>query len=121
MKQLLLILSATTFSALCEAQTLYVPSGTSGIGSSTTTNVGIGTSTPSNIQGWDKVLDVSAPSASKIIATASTQTYRVGAFAHSSWNGGGGFIGTESNHNLYFLSNYTPQMTLGTNGYFGVG
>ena len=121
MKELLLFLLASAFLMPCEAQTLYVPSGTSGIGSSTTSNVGIGTSTPSNIQGWDRVLDVSAPNNSKILATSSSQSYRIGMYAHTSWNGGGGFIGTESNHKLFFITNYTPQMTLDVNGYVGIG
>ena len=45
MKKLLpLLLAIITVNAFC--QTLYVPSGTSGIGSSTNGNVGIGTNAP---------------------------------------------------------------------------
>src|ERR1043165_6438548 len=121
MKKFAVVAFAAVTSLNALAQTLYVPSGTSGIGSSSTSNVGIGTSSPSNIQGWDRVLDVTAPNYSKILASASSQSYRVGMFAHTSWAGGGGFIGTESNHKLFFLSNYTPQMTLDVNGNFGIG
>lgn len=47
MKSLILLfvaLIAYSYGAFC--QTLYVPSGTSGVGSSSTTNVGIGISSP---------------------------------------------------------------------------
>lgn len=103
------------------AQTLFVPSGTGGIGTSTNSHVGIGTSTPYNIQGWDKTLDVAGAGHSKIIATSSSSTFRVGLYSHSTWHGGGGFVGTESNHKLHFISNYDPKMTLDVNGNFGVG
>ena len=47
MKRTLLLLAAiVTFSVGMNAQTLYVPGGTGGIGASTNGNIGIGTSTP---------------------------------------------------------------------------
>lgn len=85
-------------------------------------NVGMGTTTPSNVQGWHRVLDVSGTNHSKILATAVNSTYKVGIFAHDpSWYGGGGLVGTESNHNLFFITNYDAKMMIGTNGNVGIG
>jgi hypothetical protein len=83
-------------------------------------NVGIGTENPSNIQSWSRVLDVRG-SSSKILATTSNETYKTGVYSHSSWHGGGGFIGTESDHNLHFLTGYSPKMTIKTDGKVGIG
>lgn len=107
------------FSMTAFSQTLYVPSGTSGIGSSLSSNVGIGTNSPSNSQGYNKVLDVRGTS-SKILVTTTNETYKVGLFAHTSLFGGGGFIGTESNHNLGLLTNYTQRMLIKSNGNIGI-
>lgn len=85
-------------------------------------NVGIGTENPSNLQGWGKVLDVAGVHHAKILATSENSDYRIGIFAHNSeWYDGGGFVGTESNHNLHFLTNYNVKMSLLTNGNFGIG
>jgi hypothetical protein len=85
-------------------------------------SVGIGTSTPSNIQGWDRVFNVEGANHSKILATSFGQTYRVGLYAHPDWVPGGvGVVGTESNHPLGFATNYTIRMLLNTNGYLGIG
>ncbi|HEX8576839.1 MAG TPA: hypothetical protein VF677_11150, partial [Flavobacterium sp.] len=84
-------------------------------------NVGIGTVSPSNIQGWDRVVDVAGLNHSKILATSSNATYKTGIFSHTSWHGGGGFIGTESNHNLHLITGYTPKVTILTDGNVGIG
>ena len=85
-------------------------------------NVGIGTSSPSNAQGWNTVLDVNGAYHAKILATANDGSVKAGIFAHNpSWYGGGGFIGTESNHNLFFLTNYNAKMMISTSGKVGIG
>ncbi|KDN54711.1 tail fiber protein [Flavobacterium seoulense] len=85
-------------------------------------NVGIGTTNPSNLQGWSRVLDVSGIHDSKILATSENSTYKVGIFSHNhNWYGGGGFVGTESNHSLHFITNYNPKMSILTNGNVGIG
>ncbi|MBG6133548.1 hypothetical protein IWQ47_004960 [Aquimarina sp. EL_43] len=84
-------------------------------------NVGIGTQTPSNAQGWHRVLDVAGSQHSKILATSVNTEFRTGMYSHSSWHGGGGFVGTESNHNLHFITGYGPKMSILTNGNVGVG
>jgi hypothetical protein len=84
-------------------------------------NVAIGTPTPSNQQGWGRVLDVNGPAHSKIIATAKGDDYITGMYSHQSWYGGGGFLGTESNHNLFFITNYNVKMAILTNGNVLIG
>ena len=83
-------------------------------------NVGIGTSNPTNLQGWQRVLNVDGNGNSKIVSSTNSN-FRVGLYSHSSWNGGGGFIGTESNHNLHFITNYDAKMSILTNGNVGIG
>jgi hypothetical protein len=84
-------------------------------------NVGIGTSTPSNRQGWGRVVDVNNYSNSKILASANGDAYITGMYTHQSWFGGGGFIGTESNHSLFFITGYNPKMAILTNGNVLIG
>jgi len=84
-------------------------------------NVGIGTTTPSNTQNWDRVLNIDGSTNSKMIASSSSQNFRTGIYSHSTWNGGGGFVGTETNHKLFFMTNYTTQATLDVNGNVGIG
>ena len=84
-------------------------------------NVGIGTLSPSNDQGWNRVLDVSGTNHSKILVSSENSLYKNGIFSHSSWHGGGGFVGTESNHSLFLMAGYDPKMTILTNGNIGVG
>ena len=86
-----------------------------------TGNVGIGRNSASNQQGWERVLDVNGANNSKILVTATGETYRTGIYSHASWYGGGGFIGTESNHNLHLITNYTPRMTILASGKVGIG
>lgn len=87
-----------------------------------TGNVGIGTASPSNTQAWGRVLEVSGTLHSKILASASTGGYRLGMYAHPDWvAGGGGFIGTETDHPLYLISNYAPKAALLQNGNMGIG
>ena len=84
-------------------------------------NVGIGTTAPSNEQGWNRVLDVRGANHTKILATNSDASYKTGLFTHVSWHGGGGFVGTESNHNLHLLTGYIPRLSILTNGNVGIG
>ncbi|BFM42782.1 hypothetical protein CFS9_14230 [Flavobacterium sp. CFS9] len=85
-------------------------------------DVGIGTTKPSNEQGWGRVLDVAGAQHSKILATSSNGLYKVGVFSHNeNWYGGGGFVGTESNHPLHLITNYNVKMSILANGNVGVG
>ena len=85
-------------------------------------HVGIGTISPSNIQGWDRVLDATGPANAKIIATAGNTAIRTGIYSNQNWNGAAvGLVGTETNHNLYFMAGYDAKMALTTAGNFGIG
>ena len=85
-------------------------------------DVGIGTSAPSNEQSWSRVLDVAGADHSKILATSGNGRYKMGIFSHpESWYGGGGFVGTESNHPLHLITNYNAKMSILTNGNVGIG
>lgn len=84
-------------------------------------NVGIGTTTPTNLQGFQKVLNLEGDGNSKIVASSNTD-YRVGLYSHSGWAGeGGGVVGTESNHDLHFITNYNTKMSVLKSGEVGIG
>ncbi|KZS41432.1 hypothetical protein AWE51_22275 [Aquimarina aggregata] len=86
-------------------------------------NVGIGTKTPSNAQGWHGALDVRGASHSKILATSNTAGVKTGIFSHgANWKGVVGRLGTESNHDLRLMAGYgKDQITIKTNGNVGIG
>lgn len=81
-------------------------------------NVGIGITTIDNAQGWGKVLQLHGMSSSKLLVTESSGV-KLGMFAHPSYHGK---IGTESNHNLTFMTGYwNDVMTLTTARNVGIG
>ena len=85
-------------------------------------NVGIGTSSPENISGWTKVLDVYGAGNSKSIVT--TSVIRGGMYAHNSgfFSAPAGMImGANSNHPLSFITNGASRMTINTSGNVGIG
>jgi hypothetical protein len=84
-------------------------------------DVGIGTDSPSNTNSFNKVLDVRGTNHSKVLATSNNATIKTGIFAHTTWQGGAGFVGTESNHGIHLVTNLTPQLTILPNGNVGIG
>jgi len=85
-------------------------------------NVGIGTASPSNIQGWNHVLDVHGVDDAKLLVTTDTNSIKTGIFSHTDWNGTVGRVGTESNHDLRLTAGYGKDvMTLTTAGNVGIG
>jgi hypothetical protein len=112
MKRLILIVASILLTVSLPGQTnSFPPDG----------NVGIGTTNPSNIQNWNKVLDVFGENHSKILTTTNNTNIKTGIFSHYSWYSGGGFIGTESHHNLHLITGYTPKITILNNGNVGIG
>jgi hypothetical protein len=73
-------------------------------------NVGIGTNTPAD------PLSVSTPINSYGF-THTDGTVKLGSYITS----GGGFLGTSTNHNLYFMTNFSTKMTVLQNGNIGIG
>lgn len=87
-------------------------------------NLGIGTSTPSNEQSWDKVLDLHGFNHAKTLVTTTTGDVKTGIFSHSDWGGNGamGVVGTESDHDLNLMAGYTNyHVTVKTDGNVGIG
>ena len=83
-------------------------------------NVGIGTASPDNSQGWNKILDIYSASNAKLLVRSIN--VKTGVFSHESWNGTVGRIGTESSHDLRLMVGYgTDVMTLKTTGNVGIG
>lgn len=85
-------------------------------------NVGIGTETPENSEGWNKVLNVHGNEHSKIIT--STTNIGSGIWSHNDGYYGalpGGILGTYTNHPISFITNKSTQMTITTTGNVGIG
>jgi hypothetical protein len=85
-------------------------------------NVGIGTSSPENIDGWARVLDVYGAVNSKSIVT--TSAIRGGMYAHNLgyFSAPAGMImGANSNHPVSFITNGATRMTINTSGNVGIG
>ncbi len=102
MKHSAILVFAFFWAAIAYAQTNTFP---------TTGNVGIGTLTPAN-----KLTVLTASNATGIVHTDGT--VKVGTYVSS----GAGWLGTVSNHPLYFYTNNgLAQVTLATGGLFGIG
>jgi len=92
-----------------------------------TGSVGIGTGTSFNSSGWDKVLEVKGNRYTRILASTDAIGINTSIISHrggGGWAGtgnGGGYIGTESNHDLYFIAGCKTKMTLKLDGSFGIG
>lgn len=85
-------------------------------------NVGIGTTTPENAEGWAKVLQVLGSSDSKILASSSA--IHTGLWSHNNGFFGapaGGIMGTSTNHPLTLMTNGNARFTINTAGNIGVG
>ncbi|AZI24051.1 hypothetical protein EA772_01335 [Pedobacter sp. G11] len=114
MKRITLLFSISFWTGLnLNAQSnLFPPTG----------NVGLGTSNPENIEGWDKVLDLYGNSHSKFMVRSSGITG--GFWSHLSGFYGapaGSMAGTVSNHPFSLLTNSTPRLTALSNGNLGIG
>jgi hypothetical protein len=91
-------------------------------------NIGIGTNDNTILawNGWNRNLVTNGQNNSRIISSTTTGNIRTGIYSHSNlggWNGlngAWGLIGTETNHNLAFIQNYSTRMVI-NNGNIGIG
>ncbi|RXK82907.1 hypothetical protein [Filimonas effusa] len=83
-------------------------------------NVGIGTTSPNNTQGWQKVLDLHGDVNAKLLVTSNS--VKTGIFSHNIWGAAAGRIGTESAHPLYLMAGYgNDAVAILPNGNVGIG
>jgi|GEM_PF-6738665 len=85
-------------------------------------NVGIGTVSPENGEGWTRVLDVYGVTTSKIIST--TNAVQTGIWSHNSGfysSPAGGIAGTKTNHPYSLITNSSARLTIDTSGNVGIG
>ena len=91
-------------------------------GITTQGNVGIGTTSPENSEGWERVLEVKGNNHAKIISSSST--VQTGVFSHDSGYYGapvGGIVGTTTNNPFSIMTNKSTKLTVATNGNIGIG
>ena len=82
-------------------------------------NISIGELKNSN--GWNRVLGVNGDNS--MIYAATNNGIKTGMYSHPDWasEGARGLIGTESNHDLSFLTNYNEKMRITKDGNVGIG
>ncbi|MDI3321394.1 hypothetical protein [Pinibacter soli] len=85
--------------------------------------VGIGTTSPENAEGWQRVLEVHGDLHSKIMTT--TSGIQTGLYADG-YNGfyscpAGEAVGTATNHPFSIVTNKINRVTIGENGLVGIG
>jgi len=89
-----------------------------------TGNVGIGTLSPENVDGWDKVIEVKGVAHSKLLVTTSNNNIQTGMWSHVLGYYGtlpGGFVGTKTAHNFSIITAGSPKITVLSDGQVGIG
>jgi hypothetical protein len=84
--------------------------------------VGIGTPSPENIDGWERVLEVKGVAHAKSVVSSSD--IQTGLWAHVLGFYGapaGGITGTSTNHPFSIITNQSTKMTIASNGDVGIG
>ncbi len=84
-------------------------------------NVGVGTLNPSNVQSWNKVLEVYGNSSAKLLVSTNLESVKMGMFSHFNWAGARGIVGTESQHDLSIQTGYSEKIRVKLNGNVGIG
>ena len=88
-----------------------------------TGNVGIGTATLENPEGWSRILDLLGVTDAKLSVRTAKIDGRVSVHEKGCWGSPAGamFLGTKTNHALSFGTKAATQMTILGNGNVGIG
>jgi predicted RNA-binding protein len=88
-----------------------------------TGNVGIGTTTLENPEGWSRILDLLGVTDAKLSVRTAKIDGRVSVHEKGCWGSPAGamILGTKTNHALSFGTNATTKMTILGNGNVGIG
>jgi peptidase G2-like protein/endosialidase-like protein len=85
-------------------------------------NVGVGTASPENSEGWSKVLDMLGGTTTKLSVRTTNIDARVLAHESGWWGAPAGMIiGTRTNHPLSLGTNAASRMTIDSVGRVGIG
>jgi hypothetical protein len=86
-------------------------------------NVGIGTTTLENPEGWSRILDLLGVTDAKLSVRTAKIDGRVSVHEKGCWGSPAGamILGTKTNHALSFGTNATTKMTILGNGNVGIG
>ena len=84
-------------------------------------HAGVGTATPENSEGWDRVLDVLGTQHAKLSVRSAAIEARV--MAHTAFWGApaGMVVGTQTDHALSFGTNRASRLTIDRTGLVGIG
>ncbi len=85
-------------------------------------DLGLGTTAPSNVQGWERAMEIFGSGSAKLLVSSNINTVKIGLFAHSNWGGEArGVLATESKHDLAIQTGYFPErMRIKTNTNGGI-
>ncbi|KUG12709.1 hypothetical protein BEI02_12950 [Elizabethkingia sp. HvH-WGS333] len=85
-------------------------------------NVGIGTTNPENIEGWNKVMEIKGTTDSKLITSTTDVTTGIWSHNYGFFSAPtGGIAGTHSNHPYSLITNKIARMTIASDGNIGIG
>lgn len=112
MKSKLLFLGLMLFAQISLAQTnTFPPNG----------NAGVGTISPENAEGWDKVFEVKGTNHAKLITSTNSVTTGLWSHVLGAYDApAGGFGGTFSNHPFSLITGAHSRMTIAANGNVGI-
>jgi hypothetical protein len=93
-------------------------------GDFSTGNLGFGTTTPENSEGWDKTVEIKGNQHAKFLVSSVAGEITTGMWSHSLGFFGapaGGITGTWTNHPFSFITNKQERMTITKEGSVGIG